>query len=546
MPFVNIRLYEGHGKERKDELAKRVIEAVHEVCKVPREAVWVVFETFRRPTGTRPGPGTPSVTPRPGAPGPRPRDFRYNGRMASPGFTLTCPCCQARLTLDAELGAVIPTRRLRASARARTSATPSASCSRSPPSARSASVRASRPRPRRAGFWTASSRKDSRRRRTRRTRPSASTTTSSDDEGRRPLAPGSPLDASRAGGRPIRCSAAFSATSAAASTSRSPSCPGTCANRSVSRICSLAQRHRGRHRLVPRSARLAYLTALRRAYRGDRVDVHAIAARVRTGSRPSRRSGGSWSASTRPPLGSTSCASPIAPRSGASSPPSPPGRSSTWSAFPARTRPRWRPSPRAPTWTGTRTWLRAAWASSGRRFTWPTAGARRLGPRAHERRGRAIRQGPSADERPARRPGDLRPGAATSLPTNWRARTRPHGLARSRAHPVGAPLLVELLETALAHMTSRGATPRPFPGASGGCGWPVRGRSSSASPPWAPSRDSPIRWRRADQDLASGGPSLLARSAVTVWSNGLLAADAARLRSLVPVTSGGANRRSLR
>jgi phenylpyruvate tautomerase PptA (4-oxalocrotonate tautomerase family) len=36
MPFVNIRLYEGHGKERKDELAKRVTEAV--------QAVWVVFE----------------------------------------------------------------------------------------------------------------------------------------------------------------------------------------------------------------------------------------------------------------------------------------------------------------------------------------------------------------------------------------------------------------------------------------------------------------------------------------------------------------------
>jgi farnesyl-diphosphate farnesyltransferase len=31
-------------------------------------------------------------------------------------------------------------------------------------------------------------------------------------------------------------------------------------------------------RLVPRSARLTYLTALRRAYAGDRVDVHAIAA----------------------------------------------------------------------------------------------------------------------------------------------------------------------------------------------------------------------------------------------------------------------------
>lgn len=44
MPFVSIRLYEGHGKERKDELARRVTEAVQDVCKVPREVVWVVFQ----------------------------------------------------------------------------------------------------------------------------------------------------------------------------------------------------------------------------------------------------------------------------------------------------------------------------------------------------------------------------------------------------------------------------------------------------------------------------------------------------------------------
>jgi len=44
MPFVNIRLYEGHGKERKDELAKRITAAVTDVCKVPAQAVWVVFE----------------------------------------------------------------------------------------------------------------------------------------------------------------------------------------------------------------------------------------------------------------------------------------------------------------------------------------------------------------------------------------------------------------------------------------------------------------------------------------------------------------------
>ena len=44
MPFVNIRLYEGHGQDRKDELARRVTDAVTDVCKVPRAAVWVVFE----------------------------------------------------------------------------------------------------------------------------------------------------------------------------------------------------------------------------------------------------------------------------------------------------------------------------------------------------------------------------------------------------------------------------------------------------------------------------------------------------------------------
>ncbi len=44
MPFVNIRLYEGHGQERKNEIARRVSEAVSDVCKVPPQAVWVVFE----------------------------------------------------------------------------------------------------------------------------------------------------------------------------------------------------------------------------------------------------------------------------------------------------------------------------------------------------------------------------------------------------------------------------------------------------------------------------------------------------------------------
>ena len=60
MPFVNIRIYEGHGKERKDEIARRVTEAISDVCKLPREAVWVVFEEVSPTDWYAAGaPGTP-------------------------------------------------------------------------------------------------------------------------------------------------------------------------------------------------------------------------------------------------------------------------------------------------------------------------------------------------------------------------------------------------------------------------------------------------------------------------------------------------------
>lgn len=49
MPFVNIRIYAGHGKERKDEIARRVTEAISDVTKVPREAIWVVIEEIDPP-----------------------------------------------------------------------------------------------------------------------------------------------------------------------------------------------------------------------------------------------------------------------------------------------------------------------------------------------------------------------------------------------------------------------------------------------------------------------------------------------------------------
>ena len=47
MPFVNITIYEGHPKERKDEIAKRVTGAITEVTGLPKEAVWVVIEEVK-------------------------------------------------------------------------------------------------------------------------------------------------------------------------------------------------------------------------------------------------------------------------------------------------------------------------------------------------------------------------------------------------------------------------------------------------------------------------------------------------------------------
>ncbi len=44
MPFVNIRINEGHSRERKDEIARRVVEAINDVTEIPKESIWVVFE----------------------------------------------------------------------------------------------------------------------------------------------------------------------------------------------------------------------------------------------------------------------------------------------------------------------------------------------------------------------------------------------------------------------------------------------------------------------------------------------------------------------
>ncbi len=44
MPFVNIRILAGHPQARKDEISRRVTEAISEVAELPKESIWVVFE----------------------------------------------------------------------------------------------------------------------------------------------------------------------------------------------------------------------------------------------------------------------------------------------------------------------------------------------------------------------------------------------------------------------------------------------------------------------------------------------------------------------
>jgi len=44
MPFVNIQILKGHPQERKDEISRRVTEAISDLAELPKEAIWVVFD----------------------------------------------------------------------------------------------------------------------------------------------------------------------------------------------------------------------------------------------------------------------------------------------------------------------------------------------------------------------------------------------------------------------------------------------------------------------------------------------------------------------
>lgn len=48
MPFVNIRILEGHSQERKDEMSRRIATAISDVTGLPKDVIWIVFEDVSR------------------------------------------------------------------------------------------------------------------------------------------------------------------------------------------------------------------------------------------------------------------------------------------------------------------------------------------------------------------------------------------------------------------------------------------------------------------------------------------------------------------
>jgi 4-oxalocrotonate tautomerase len=44
MPIVNVRMLKGRSKAQKDEMSRRITDAISEVGQVPKDAVWLVFE----------------------------------------------------------------------------------------------------------------------------------------------------------------------------------------------------------------------------------------------------------------------------------------------------------------------------------------------------------------------------------------------------------------------------------------------------------------------------------------------------------------------
>lgn len=43
MPYINISIFEGHSKEKKERISEKITEVIHEEAGVPKEMVWITF-----------------------------------------------------------------------------------------------------------------------------------------------------------------------------------------------------------------------------------------------------------------------------------------------------------------------------------------------------------------------------------------------------------------------------------------------------------------------------------------------------------------------
>jgi len=44
MPFVNIKIFDGHSQEQKGQIVAKITEVINEVTGIPTDKIWVVIE----------------------------------------------------------------------------------------------------------------------------------------------------------------------------------------------------------------------------------------------------------------------------------------------------------------------------------------------------------------------------------------------------------------------------------------------------------------------------------------------------------------------
>ena len=44
MPFINIKIFEGHSQERKGQIVERITDAINDITGIPKDKIWIVIE----------------------------------------------------------------------------------------------------------------------------------------------------------------------------------------------------------------------------------------------------------------------------------------------------------------------------------------------------------------------------------------------------------------------------------------------------------------------------------------------------------------------